>query len=463
MNARARERPRTQGHANWTLVTCVLASSLSFVEGSVLNVALPAIRSGYQAGTAEVQWVVNAYLLPLSALLLLGGALGDHFGRRRLLVIGTAIFAVTSLICALAPSLNILLIARGAQGVGAALLLPNSLALLNAAFEDETRGRAVGIWAAAGAAAAAVAPLLGGWLVDNAGWPAIFYINLPLAIGAILLALKFVAESRETGEGRTDYAGALLVTAGLGGLTYALTLWSADGAMNSRAWIALVAGLAFLAGFFAVEVQRGKRAMLPLSLFANRCFSGLNLLTFLLYGAFGAAMLLLPYVLISAGGYSPIQAGMSMLPLPILMTAASPSMGSLAARIGPRLPLTIGPVIVAVGMLLSNLLQPDSSYWTGTFPMIAVMALGLTIAVAPLTSSVLGAVEEQHVAMASGLNSAVARLGGLIATALLGSVLGKEGDALFGAFHGAMIASAVVAAAAAVVALTMLGGVKMRK
>ena len=463
MNARASERPRTKGNPNWTLVTCVLASSLSFVEGSVLNVALPAIRSGYQAGTAEVQWVVNAYLLPLSALLLLGGALGDHFGRRRLLIIGTAIFAVTSLICALAPSLNVLLVARGAQGIGAALLLPNSLALLNNAFEGEKRGRAVGIWAAAGAAAAAFAPLLGGWLVDNVGWPAIFYINLPLALGAILLALKFVAESREAGEGRTDYAGALLVTAGLGGLTYALTLWSADGAMNNRAWVALVAGVVFLAGFFAVEVQRGKRAMLPLSLFGNRCFSGLNLLTFLLYGAFGAAMLLLPYVLISAGGYSPIQAGMAMLPLPILMTAASPSMGSLAARIGPRLPLTIGPVIVAIGMLLSRLLQPDSSYWTGTFPMIAVMALGLTIAVAPLTSSVLGTVEEQHVAMASGLNSAVARLGGLIATALLGSVLGKEGDALFGAFHEAMIGSAAVAAAAAVVALTMLGGVRMRK
>ena len=463
MNARARERPRTKGNPNWTLVTCVLASSLSFVEGSVLNVALPAIRSGYQAGTAEVQWVVNAYLLPLSALLLLGGALGDHFGRRRLLVIGTAIFAVTSLICALAPSLNVLLIARGAQGVGAALLLPNSLALLNAAFEGEKRGRAVGIWAAAGAAAAAVAPLLGGWLVDNVGWPAIFYINLPLALGAILLALKFVAESRESGEGRTDYAGALLVTLGLGGLTYALTLWSADAAMNSRAWIALGAGVAFLAAFFAVEVQRGKRAMLPLSLFANRCFSGLNLLTFLLYGAFGAAMLLLPYVLISAGGYSPIQAGMAMLPLPILMTAVSPSMGSLAARMGPRLPLTVGPIVVALGMVLSRLLQPDSSYWTGMFPCILVMALGMTIAVAPLTSSVLGAVEEQHVAMASGLNSAVARLGGLIATALLGSVLGKEGEALFGAFHGAMIGSAAVAAAAAVVALTMLGGVRMRK
>ena len=197
----------------WTLVACVLASSLSFVEGSVLSVALPAIRASYGAGAGQVQWVVNAYLLPLSALLLLGGALGDHFGRRRLLVIGTGIFGVTSLLCALAPSLPILLAARAAQGIGAALLLPNSLALLNAAFQGEKRGRAVGIWAASGAAMAAVAPLIGGWLVGTVGWPAIFYINLPLAAGAIFLALRFVTESRETGAGRTDYAGALLVTA----------------------------------------------------------------------------------------------------------------------------------------------------------------------------------------------------------------------------------------------------------
>ncbi len=199
MSARARERPRAD--PRWTLAACVLASSLSFVEGSVLNVALPAIRASYGAGAAEVQWVVNAYLLPLSALLLLGGALGDHFGRRRLLVIGTSLFAVASLLCALAPSLGLLLAARCAQGVGAALLLPNSLALLNAAFEGEKRGRAVGIWAAAGAAAAAVAPLIGGWLVDTVGWPAIFYINIPLAFGAILLALRFVTESRDMGAG----------------------------------------------------------------------------------------------------------------------------------------------------------------------------------------------------------------------------------------------------------------------
>jgi MFS family permease len=286
----------------WTLVACILASSLSFVDGSVLNVALPAIREGYQADAQQVQWVVNAYLLPLSALLLLGGALGDHFGRRRLLVIGTTLFAVTSVICALAPSLPILLGARAAQGLGAALLLPNSLALLNAAFSGEKRGRAVGIWAGAGAAAAAVAPLIGGWLVSSVGWPSIFYINVPLAAGAILLALRFVEESREPGAGRTDYAGAALVTIGLGGLTYSLTLASATRQFSIAAQATLALGLVMLVGFIWVEHRRGGRAMMPLALFEGRCFSGLNLLTFLLYGAFGAAMLLLPYVLITSGG-----------------------------------------------------------------------------------------------------------------------------------------------------------------
>ena len=453
----------TRADPRWTLVACVLASSLSFVEGSVLSVALPAIRASYGAGAQEVQWVVNAYLLPLSALLLLGVALGDHFGRRLLLVVGTSIFAVTSLICALAPSLPILLAARAAQGIGAALLLPNSLALLNAAFQGEKRGRAVGIWAASGAAMAAVAPLLGGWLVTNVGWPAIFYINLPLALGAILLALRFVAESKEPGGGRTDYVGAVLATAGLGGLTYALTLWSATRHFTNEALLTLAAGVIMLAAFLWVEWRRGNKAMMPLALFEGRCFSGLNLLTFLLYGAFGAAMLLIPYVLITSGGYSPVQAGLAMLPLPILMTAISPTMGGLAARLGPRIPLTIGPLIVAGGMVLARLMTPDASYWTGAFPTVLVMALGMTIAVAPLTSSVLGSVEEQHVAMASGFNSAVARTGGLIATALLGAVLATQGERLFAGFHVAMFISGAAAALASLVALTMLGGVKMRQ
>jgi len=454
---------KPSAHPRWTLVACILASSLSFVDGSVLNVALPAIKSSYGAGAQDVQWVVNAYLLPLSALLLLGGALGDHFGRRRLLVTGTSLFAVTSLACALAPSLPVLLAARAGQGIGAALLLPNSLALLNAAFQGEKRGRAVGIWAAAGAAAAAVAPLIGGWLVGSVGWPSIFYINLPLAIGAILLALKFVTESSEPGGGRTDYVGAFLVTAGLGGITYALTLWSAVGHFTNEALIVGALGIIFTAAFLFAEYRRGNRAMMPLSLFRSRCFSGLNLLTFLLYGTFGVAMLLIPYVLITSGGYSPVEAGLAMLPLPIVMTVASPSMGGLAARIGPRIPLTVGPVVVAVGMGLSWLMSPDSSYWAGAFPTMLVLAMGMTIAVAPLTASVLGSVEEQHVAMASGFNSAVARTGGLIATALLGAVIASSGKQLFAGFHVAMLVSAGVSVLAGIVALTMLGGVKMKK
>jgi EmrB/QacA subfamily drug resistance transporter len=461
VNARAREKPRAD--PRWTLAACVLASSLSFVEGSVLNVALPAIRASYGAGAAEVQWVVNAYLLPLSALLLLGGALGDHFGRRRLLVIGTSLFTAASVLCALAPSLGLLLAARGAQGVGAALLLPNSLALLNAAYEGEKRGRAVGIWAAAGAAAAAVAPLLGGWLVDNVGWPAIFYINIPLGLGAIALALTFVSESKNAGAGRTDYAGAFLATVGLGGTTYGLTRWSSSGVVDTVVLLTIVGGLAMLALFLWVERRRDEKAMMPLDMFSDRCFVGLNLLTFLLYGAFGAAMLLVPYVLIEAVGYSPIQAGLALLPLPILISVGSPIMGQLAMRIGPRLPLAIGPLVVGAGMLLGLRIETDSPYWTVVMPAIAVMALGMAIAVAPLTSSVLGSVDQKHTGTASGFNSAVARIGGLIATALLGVVLSRQGAGLIGGFHAALVASAVVCAAASVSAMTLLTNIRMRK
>ena len=446
----------------WTLAASVLASSLSFVDGSVLNVALPAIRAGFGAGAAEVQWVVNAYLLPLSALLLLGGALGDLYGRRRLLLLGTGLFALASLACALAPSLPILLAARAGQGVGAALLLPNSLALLNAAFEGEKRGRAVGIWAAAGAASAAVAPLIGGWLVDHVGWPSIFYINLPLAAGAILLAVRFVAESQDQGAARTDYPGATLATLGLGGATYGLTRWSSSATLDAIAIAAIAAGVLMLAAFLWVEARRGDNAMMPLAMFADLCFAGLNLLTFLLYAAFGAAMLLIPYVLIEAGGYSPVEAGLAMLPLPILLTLASPPMGQLAGRLGPRWFLIVGPLVVAGGMLLGQRIGAGTSYWTSVFPTMAVLAAGMAIAVAPLTASVLGSVEERHVGTASGFNSAVARVGGLIATALLGVVLAREGEALIGGFHLALIGSALAAVAASAAAVLMVKQVTMK-
>jgi len=332
------------------------------------------------------------------------------------------------------------------------MLLPNSLALLNAAYQGEKRGRAVGIWAASGAAAAAVAPLIGGWLVDHAGWPAIFYINLPLAAGAIALALAFVTESADAGAGRTDYAGAFLATAGLGGATYGLTRWSSSGRFDMVAIGAILSGLLLLLAFLRVEQARKAKAMMPLGLFKDPCFTGLNLMTLLLYGAFGAVMLLVPYVLIEAGGYSPIRAGLALLPLPILLTIGSPIMGQLAERIGPHVPLTVGPLIVAGGMLLGQRIEAEASYWTTVLPAMSVMALGMAIAVAPLTSAVLGSVEEKHVAMASGFNSAVARLGGLVATALLGIVLSKEGARLIPGFHGAMIASAVVAVAGSLVA-----------
>jgi EmrB/QacA subfamily drug resistance transporter len=403
-----------------------------------------------------VQWVVNAFTLPLAALLLLGGALGDHFGRRALLVIGTTLFALASLACALAPSLTLLLVGRAGQGIGAALLLPNSLALLNAAYTGDRRGRAVGIWAAAGAITAAAAPLLGGWLIANAGWPTIFYINLPLCLSAILIALRFVPESRDPAAGRTDYPGALLVTIGLGALTYGLTLWSAHQKPDTISITAIIAGLALTAAFLAVEHRRGNKAMMPLTMFSDHSFVGLNLLTFLLYGAFGGATLLLPFVLIEAARYSPVQAGLAMLPLPIVIALASPQMGKLATRIGPRWPLAIGPTIVAAGMLLGMRIVPGQSYWIAIFPAISVMAAGMAIAVAPLTTAVLASVDPRHTGTASGLNSAVSRTSGLIATALLGAVLAANGAALIARFHIALLVTAAVGISASACALLLV-------
>ena len=436
----------------------VLASSLAFIDGSVLNVALPAIRSSYASSASDVQWVVNAFTLPLAALLLLGGALGDHFGRRRLLIIGTSLFALASLACALAPSLVVLLTGRAGQGLGAALLLPNSLALLNGAYSGERRGRAVGIWAAAGAVTAAAAPLLGGWLVVQAGWPTIFYLNLPLCVGAVAIAWRFVPESRNRENGRTDYAGASFVTMGLGALTYGLTLWSAHQHIGVIDAAAIGTGLVFLALFLVVERRRGDRAMMPLAMYNDRSFGGLNVLTFLLYGAFGGAMLLLPYVLIEAAGYSPLQAGLAMLPLPVLIASVSPVMGKVATRIGPRWPLAVGPAIVAVGFLLATRIEPAQSYGQAMFPAMIVMAGGMAIAVAPLTTAVLASVDPQHTGTASGLNSALSRTGGLFATALLGGVLTAGGGLLISRFHDALIVGAAVAVGASLCSLAFVKG-----
>jgi EmrB/QacA subfamily drug resistance transporter len=425
----------------------VAASSLSFIDGSILNVALPAIRAGTGAGAADVQWVVNIYTLPLAALILLGGSLGDHHGRRLWLVIGTTLFGIGSLVCALSGAIEPLLIGRVLQGIGAGLLLPNSLALLNGAYEGEARGRAIGIWAAAGAIAAAIAPLIGGWLVAHVGWESIFFINLPFVLAAILIALARVAEIKEPEKARLDAGGAALATIGLGAATYGLTLWSQKFVLTLPAAIGLLAGAVLLVGFIFYERRLGSKAMIPLSLFAdNRCFSALNIMTFLLYGAFGGSLLLIPYVLIEAGGYSPIEAGLSLLPLSILLGLGSPLMGSLAVRLGPRVPLTVGPVVVGAGILLATRIASSQSYWTHVFPGILIMSVGMTLAVAPLTSTVLAAVGKHQTGMASGFNSAVARLGGLIAVALLGAVLAVGGKAMLQPFAVALAVMAVVAA-----------------
>lgn len=426
----------------------------------MLNIALPAIRASFGATTAEVQWVMNAFTLPLSALLLLGGAAGDLYGRRRTMLWGIALFALASALCALAPSLEILLAGRALQGVGAAMLMPNSLATLSAAFDGEARGRAVGTWAAAGAVSGAVAPLLGGWLVGVGGWPLIFLINLPIAAGATLLGWRYVPESRNETRPAPDWLGALLATLGLGVLTWGLTAWSASGRFGPAESGTTAAGALLLLLFLWAERRRGAEAMMPLSLFGSRAFLGLTIFTFLLYGALAGLMLLLPYTLIEAAGYSPIQAGLAVTPFPILIAAGSPLMGKLAARIGPRWPLTIGPTLVAVGFAFGARIDEAGSYWTHVVPPIVLVSAGMAILVAPLTTAVLSAVDEHHVGTASGLNSAVSRAGGLFVVALLGAVLSLDGARLIGGLHDAAWIGVALALTSALIAFATLGGTK---
>jgi EmrB/QacA subfamily drug resistance transporter len=440
-------------HPNFVLATCILASGLAFVDGSVTNVALPAIGKALSASGADLQWIVNAYLLPLSALLLLGGAAGDLYGRTRLLVAGTILFAAASVACAVAPSLAMLLAGRVAQGVGAAILMPNSLAILGASFSGAARGRAIGIWAAVGAVMSAVGPVLGGWLIDVVNWRAIFLINLPLAAGAIALALIFVRDIREDGTAPAlDVPGSLLATAALGGLTWGLTLGSGRGGWTVTALGAVALGLVLMIAFIRVEQVRGARAMMPLAMFGSRSFVGLSLLTLLLYGALGALLVLMPYVLIQASGYSGTKAGSALVPSALILALLSPVMGTVAGRIGPRLPLTVGPLIVGGGFALALRIGPQADYWRDVLPAIVVISLGMAGAVAPLTNAVLGAVDSRHTGSASGFNSALARSGGMIATALLGGVLGAKGKDVMPGFHiaaQACVAACLLAAASA--------------
>lgn len=454
MTASRRSGP---AHPAPLLTACILASSLSFIDGSVVNVALPAIGRDLHAGAADLQWTVNAYTLPLSALLLIGGAAGDRFGRKRLLIGGTVLFAAASLACALAPSLSFLLAARAAQGVGSAMLMPNSLSILGTSFTGAARGRAVGTWAAAGAIAGAAGPPLGGWLVEAVGWPAIFYINLPVAAAGIALA-AYAVEEGSTGKQALDWRGAGLATLALGAATWGLTRWSSQRAIDWAGGGFVAAGVALAAAFVWVERRRGDRAMMPTALFATRAFTGLTLYTFLLYGALGGLILLVPYVLINAGGYSPLHAGLALLPFAVGIGLGSRAAGQLTERIGPRWPLTIGPSIVGAGFAIAALTDPTGSYWTGPFPALAVIALGMAVAVAPLTSAVLSSVDDAYEGTASGFNSAVARTGGLIATALAGGVIASRDAALIDSFRIAAAIGAGLSLLAALSAFATLDG-----
>ena len=436
-------------HPTLVLVTTILASSLAFIDGSVVNVGLPAIGRSLHAGSSELPWVVNAYLLPLSALLLFGGAAGDRYGRRRLLILGTLLFALASAACAAAPSLPLLLAGRIVQGVGAAILMPNSLAILGDAFSGEARGRAIGTWAAVAAVAGAIGPVLGGWLIDVVGWQAIFLINLPVAAGAILLAWRFVTPTHNPNPQPLDKAGALLATLGLGALTWGLTIGAGPTGWTLTAIALTGAGAALSLVFLVVEHRKGDAAMMPLTLFASRDFVGLTLLTLLVYGALGALLVLVPYELIRAAGYSATAAGATLLPFPLLMAVTSPMMGALAGRIGSRIPLGVGSLIVAAGFALATRIGPGGGYWTTTLPAILVISLGMAGVAAPLTTAVLGSVDARHTGSASGLNSAVARTGGLVATALLSSVLAASGPLLTARFRMALLAGAIAALAGA--------------
>jgi EmrB/QacA subfamily drug resistance transporter len=448
---------QASSHPNLVLAATILASSLAFIDGSVVNVGLPAIGRSFDGSASDLQWVVNAYLLPLSALLLLGGAAGDRFGRRLMLVVGIALFALASCVCAVASTFIWLLVARGVQGVGAALLMPNSLAILGGAFSGAARGRAIGIWAAMGAVTVAAGPVLGGFLIDTIGWRAIFFVNVPLAVAAIALALGFVRDNAANVKAMPlDLFGGLLATASLGLLTWGLTVGSGAGGWTTPAVSTLGGGALLLLGFLRVEARRGDSAMMPLAMFASPTFLGLTIVTFLLYGALGGLMILVPYVLIEGSLYSSTAAGAALLPLPLVLAITSPWMGKLAGQIGGRIPLTLGPLVVSVGFLLFLRVNATSNYWITVLPAILVVAFGMAGAVAPLTTAVLASVDTRHMGSASGFNSAVARAGGLVATALLGAVLAASGRLLLEAFHFATAVGAFIAVVASLSAFVFI-------
>ncbi|MFF4961582.1 MFS transporter [Streptomyces sp. NPDC001222] len=458
MAVTAREAPAIRvgsSQGTWILVTTVLGSSMALLDSTVVNVALPRIGHDFGASLSTLQWTVNAYMVTLAGLILLGGALGDHFGRRKIFVIGVVWFATASLLCGLAPNPGVLIGARALQGIGGALLTPGSLALIQASFHPDDRARAVGLWSGCGGIGAAIGPFVGGWLVDGPGWRWVFLLNVPLALLCAPIALRHVPESAGgDGHGRFDALGAAL-----GALALALTTYALIEARSGSPAVPVLGALGVAAGIAFVYVEKHRAdPMMPPDIFASRQFTAVNLVTLCVYAAFGGFFFLTALQLQVVAGYSPLRAGTALLPTTALMLLFSARSGALAERIGPRIPLMVGPLLCAVGMLLMTRVGKDASYVVDVLPALLVMGAGMVTLVAPLTATVLASVDTARAGLASGINNAAARAAGLFAVAALPLLTGmgpeayRSADAFDAAFRRAMPLCAAVLVVGAVLA-----------